>query len=74
MTLARFPLGQIVTTPGALKALTEAGAHPLRSFGGMLSATGASSMPKTAQKTNALWSMVSGSSPPTRCRMVREFG
>jgi hypothetical protein len=28
MTLARFPLGQIVATPGALQALTEAGDSP----------------------------------------------
>jgi hypothetical protein len=28
MTLARFPLGQIVATPGALQALTEAGDFP----------------------------------------------
>jgi hypothetical protein len=28
MTLARFPLGQIVATPGALSALTEAGDSP----------------------------------------------
>jgi hypothetical protein len=28
MTLVRFPLGQIVATPGALTALTEAGDSP----------------------------------------------
>ena len=28
MTLARFPLGQLVATPGALSALTEAGDSP----------------------------------------------
>jgi hypothetical protein len=28
MTLARFPLGQIVATPGALQALTEASDSP----------------------------------------------
>ena len=28
MTIPRFPLGQIVATPGALEALTEAGERP----------------------------------------------
>lgn len=28
MTLARFPLGQVVATPGALQALTDAGDSP----------------------------------------------
>jgi hypothetical protein len=28
MTLARFPLGQIVATPGAIAALTDAGDSP----------------------------------------------
>src|ERR1035441_22218 len=32
MTLSRFPLGQIVATPGVLTALSEAGGAPTASF------------------------------------------
>jgi hypothetical protein len=33
MKTAKFPLGQMVATPGALQALTDADQHPLEFLG-----------------------------------------
>jgi hypothetical protein len=48
---AKFPLGRIVATPGALSALVETGQTPLEFLGAMLRETGATCPARTGEKT-----------------------
>jgi hypothetical protein len=55
MTIARFPLGQIVATPGALGELERAGESPSRSGSVMSPETGENWTKTTGAETKARW-------------------
>jgi len=72
--LPRFPLGQVVATPGRSRPSERPGRNRPLSSHAMSSATGESSIKRTSGRTNIPWSMVSGSSRPIPSPPARRSG